>query len=65
MNKNIILIVALSLLLVVSAVQAIQLTALKAQIDEGSVKIGGTAPKTTTTQTVDNIDELPQMVGGC
>ncbi len=67
MNKNIILMIVLGLLIIASAVQAYQLTTLKTQIDEGSVKIGGTAAKTTTgtTATGNSLEDLPQMVGGC
>ncbi|MBI2133849.1 hypothetical protein HYU11_04160 [Candidatus Woesearchaeota archaeon] len=66
MNKNLIMIIVLGFLLIASAVQAYQLTSLKAKIEEGSIKIGGSAATNTGTgQSTNNINELPTMVGGC
>ena len=63
---NIVLIV----LVVISVVQAVQLNSLKDKIESGSLKTASvtTTPLTGGDSSVDvpsNIEELPQMVGGC
>ena len=69
MNKNAIVFIVLMLLIAISAVQAYQLTTLKAKVDAGAVKIGGSSvvAKTGATSPADgnNLNNLPQMVGGC
>ena len=66
MNKNVIFAIILAILILISAVQAVQLTTLKSKIDAGSVKIAGT--KTTvqsSTGGASSVNDLPTMVGGC
>ncbi len=65
MNKNIILMIIVGLLIIISAVQAVQLTSLKAEIDSGAVKVGSAKTPSTTTPAASGIQDLPQMVGGC
>ena len=74
MNKNTIVMVVLVVLVLISAVQAIQLNNLKKNIASGSLTVKS---KTQTTSVASgsgdeggaslpsNIQNLPQMVGGC
>jgi len=68
LNKNVILVVALALLIVVSAIQAYQLTGLKSKLSEDGVSLKSTSsvnsPKSLDTD-ISNLDSLPGMVGGC
>ncbi len=69
MNKNLVIVIVLSVLIVVSAVQAIQLTKLKTEISSGSIAVGAaTKPVSTSTGssvTPSSLDQLDTMVGGC
>ena len=71
MNKNIIFAIILGILVLVSLVQAYQLTSLKSKLEAGAVQIGGakSVPKTGGTSgtgaTGDGLNNLPTMVGGC
>lgn len=70
MSKNLLVIIILGVLVVLSAVQAIQLDDIKDQVTDGkvsSVKIGSVKPTTTTGQAVapSSPAKLPSMVGGC
>ena len=69
MNKNLVIVIVLSVLIVVSAVQAIQLTKLKTDISSGNIALGA-ATKTVSTSTGSSVtpsslDQLDTMVGGC
>lgn len=69
MNKNVVFAVVLGLLLLVSAVQAVQLSTLKAKVDAGALKVSSakstTAVSAGTSGTGGGVDNLPTMVGGC
>lgn len=68
MNKNVIVFIVLMLLIAISAVQAYQLTSLKAKVDAGAVKIGGSSPVKTggaAATAGSGLSNLPTMVGGC
>ena len=66
MNRNVIIVIVLAVLLLLTAVQAIQLNSLKTSISTGKVSVGsapaqgfgggGGVPS--------NIQDLPSMVGG-
>ncbi len=75
MKKNVILSIVLGLLVIISAVQALQLTGLKAKVSDvsfstvgsGSQKLpvassGGSSGGNTIAADIAN---LPSMVGGC
>lgn len=69
MNKNVVIVIVLSILVIISAVQAVQLTKLKTEISSGNLALGASA-KTTTVSTGSSItpsslDQLDTMVGGC
>ncbi|MBI4450953.1 hypothetical protein HY642_03185 [Candidatus Woesearchaeota archaeon] len=79
MNKSVILAVVLGALVVISVIQAIQLSGLKGKLEAGGVTAKVTAPAQTTTQATApqasapssdvkvpaSVKNLPQMVGGC
>ncbi|MBI3051941.1 hypothetical protein HYY74_05805 [Candidatus Woesearchaeota archaeon] len=65
MNKNLIFAIILGVLLLVSVVQAVQLTSLKSKIDANAVKIGSSKPATQTGTAGSGLNDLPTMVGGC
>jgi len=67
MEKNTLVLLVLSVLLVVAVVQAFQLTGLKADISGGSSTTTQNAAPETTQQAKlpSNLDNLPSMVGGC
>lgn len=63
----------LGVLVIISFVQAFQLTSLKAKVEEGQVSLGSGSSKTSaaggssgrTAELPSSVTELPQMVGGC
>ncbi len=71
MKKNLIIAIILGLLVLISIVQAVQLTTLKAKVDAGAVKIAGSKTAVNTASggsggvTGNSLENLPQMVGGC
>jgi len=73
MDKNVIVAVVLGLLLVISVVQAFQLSALKEKVASGalsggsrvSVPVASGAPSGGSPSLPSNIQNLPSMVGGC
>jgi hypothetical protein len=76
MKKTTIVALILGVLVVISAVQAIQLNGLKTTIKEGELSIGSASTTTIpasspgdggkqVTSLPSNIKDLPQMVGGC
>jgi len=72
MNKNWIFAVVLGVLIIVSIVQAVQLTGIKESIGSGDITIGGGSSTTNTgsssassTSSSSSLSELPSMVGGC
>ena len=68
MNKNIIFMIILAILVLVAAVQAVQLTTLKSKVEAGALKVGGSkgaTPQTGGTSGGNSINNLPTMVGGC
>ncbi|MBI2671199.1 hypothetical protein HYX18_04465 [Candidatus Woesearchaeota archaeon] len=71
MNKNIVVIAVLAILVVISAVQAFQLVQLKTDMSAGKISLG-TNSKSTSVSTgnsiateLNDVNNLPQMVGGC
>ena len=72
MNKNVIIAVVLGVLVLIAALQAVQLFTLKGKLggtSTGSTQgsAAATAPATSgpAPATPPNIQNLPQMVGGC
>ena len=69
MDKNVIISVVLGILLIVSVVQAFQLSALKEDVASGAlapragVAASGGSPSGASLPS--NIQNLPSMVGGC
>lgn len=74
MNKNLIIAIVLVVLIVISVVQAIQLGSLKTKIGSSGVTAKVAASTTNPTVTSgnnqqvnvpSNLNDLPEMVGGC
>lgn len=76
MKTTTIVAVILGVLVVISVVQAFQLNSLKTKIGEGQLSIGSSTGRTSvatpsgdgsrsTGSLPSNIQNLPQMVGGC
>lgn len=71
MKQTTIVAIILAVLLLVSVVQAFQLTSLKSKIVDGKVSLGATKSSTplatgsSTGSLPSSIKDLPQMVGGC
>ena len=67
MNKNMIIVVALVVLVVVAGAQAFQLSSLKSKLDFGNVnlKTNTASSSVASTNTQSSLDSLPDMVGGC
>lgn len=69
MNKNLLIMIVLAVLVLVSAVQAVQLNDLRTKIASGEIKTTGAAtantPSSGAASVPSNIQNLPSMVGGC
>ncbi|HIH14759.1 MAG: hypothetical protein QT08_C0009G0005 [archaeon GW2011_AR17] len=72
MNKNWIFAIVLGVLIIVSVVQAVQLSSIKESISEGELSTGSATSTTNTagsssssTSSSSSLSELPSMVGGC
>ncbi len=73
MNKTTLIAIILGVLVVVSLVQAVQMSSLKAKIAEGKLSVksagGSVAVSAGSGNKVaavpDSVKNLPQMVGGC
>jgi len=69
LSKNVILVVALILLVIVSAAQAYQLTSLKSKVSESGISLGSKSSVGSSSSNVagsqSGLDSLPGMVGGC
>ncbi len=72
MNKNLILVVVLAVLVIVSAVQTVQLVGLKSKLGSGIVGVStgsSSAPQVTVSggqsSGAGSLADLPSMVGGC
>jgi len=72
MNKTNILAIVLAVLVVISVVQAFQLTGLKTKLDSGQVSTKSVKPAVKSSpgsgdsaNLPKSLDNLPQMVGGC
>lgn len=69
MNKNTIMVIAMVVLFLFAAAQAVELTSIKKQVAEndfssvGSATVGSSSSGLSTKTTA--LDELPGMVGGC
>lgn len=76
MKQTTIVAIILGVLVVLSAVQAVQLNGLKSKLSEGKLSVSSSSSKTSslassggssqrTAALPSNIKDLPQMVGGC
>ncbi|MDP3728039.1 MAG: hypothetical protein Q8R18_01155 [bacterium] len=72
MNKNWIFAVVLGVLIIVSLVQAVQLSSIKESISEGDISTGSASSTVDTagsssssSSSSSSLSELPSMVGGC
>ncbi|MCK4967993.1 MAG: hypothetical protein KAS12_02965 [Candidatus Aenigmarchaeota archaeon] len=74
MEKDTMIAILLGILVLVSVVQAVELTNLKTGIEEGKITLGAKSAATTTSTTSSggsgavvpsNLQNLPDMVGGC
>lgn len=75
MKKTTLVAIILGVLVILSAVQVVQLNGLKTKVKEGGVSVqtaGSTTPVAssgdtgkTTSALPSSIKDLPQMVGGC
>ena len=67
MNKNMIIVIVLAVLIVISAVQAVQLSGLKEKISSGEISGGSVSQRVATGQGKNpaSLENLPSMVGGC
>jgi len=71
MKQTTIIAIILGVLVLVSAVQAVQLSSLKSTIQEGGISISSVkAPLSASSGSTgasmpSSIQDLPQMVGGC
>lgn len=62
-NRNLITTIALVVLVVISIAQAVQLNTLKNRISAGEVQAATTSSAQDSSST--NLQNLPDMVGGC
>ena len=67
MNRNVIVVIVLVVLVLLTAVQAIQLSSLKSQISSGKVNVAsaGAGAGNSVPSSVQDLNNLPSMVGGC
>lgn len=71
MEQKIIIAIVLGVLILVSAVQAVQLFSLKDKVETGNVRVGSASSPTAASgakapgAVPPSIQNLPQMVGGC
>lgn len=67
MNKDIIVAIVLAALVLVAAVQAVQLFSLKSKIVNGQVAVQSTGASTGSSSAAlpAGLQNLPSMVGGC
>ena len=65
-NKFMIMAILLGLLIIVSGVQAVELSSIKTKIADGSFASGSSGSSSNSGSTLkNNLDSLPTMVGGC
>ncbi len=64
MNRNMIIVVVLILLVGITILEFVQLTALKSKISEGKITTAS-APGASGGSVPASVDNLPNMVGGC
>ncbi|MBI5391764.1 hypothetical protein HZB00_02055 [Candidatus Woesearchaeota archaeon] len=72
MDKNLIVAIVLGILVVVSAIQAVQLSSLKAKLSSGTLSTSGAKVSSSlggssggAASVPSNLQNLPSMVGGC
>ena len=69
MNKNTIIVIVLAVLVLIAAVQAVELNQLKAKIVSNDISTSAVTTKTSSSGSgaslPSNLNNLPQMVGGC
>ena len=71
-NQNLIMSIILGIFIIISAFQSFQINNLQTQIEDGGIKIsssGGSSYSSSgsskNSEVPSNIQDLPQMVGGC
>ena len=72
-TKTVVMMVMVGLLILVSAIQPVELTGLKEKLSDGSLAVSSASAKTTVgagsgsepSPLSKNLDSLPSMVGGC
>lgn len=68
MNKNIVIAIVLGALVLIAGVQAFQLFSLKEKLGSGQISTGTSTASGSaggSPQLPSNLQELPEMVGGC
>ena len=68
MNKNIVIAIVLGALVLIAGVQAFQLFSLKEKLSSGQISTGTSTQASSgggSPQLPSNLQELPEMVGGC
>ncbi|MEK6891570.1 MAG: hypothetical protein AABX25_00125 [Nanoarchaeota archaeon] len=65
MNRNVIIVIVLVVLVLLTAVQAVQLSSLKSSISTGKVNVGSVPAAGSARSGATDINNLPDMVGGC
>lgn len=69
MNKNLILVIVLGVLILIAAVQAVQLGGLKEKVSSGGlsagIKTAAAGSSGAGSSSPASASSLPQMVGGC
>ena len=66
MDKELIITIVLAVLVVISVVQAVEINSLKTSISTGGIAtVSANAPSAGSAAVPSNIQNLPEMVGGC
>jgi len=67
MNRNVIIVLVLVVLVLLTAWQSVQLYALNGQVNSGKVNVAstGAGAGNSVPSSVQDLNNLPSMVGGC
>jgi len=67
MNKNVVIAIVLGALVLIAGIQAFQLFTLKEKLSSGQISTGTTTQSggSGSPQLPSNLQNLPEMVGGC
>ena len=65
MNRDVIIVVVLVVLVLLTAVQAIQLSSFKSHISSNKVSVGNAPAQSASSNVPSDVNNLPNMVGGC